>query len=153
MYPGITSFRESITSKAKANGIIEMGLGSIIKVDSIQRDERTVFNSQSQFWSILTLIALGKMHYEIQKADMQGKVKIVNTIYDAIYMEVLEDPSTIKWANEALVKCMNVDFLTNQKVHNDAECDLGYNLADSFTLSKTASVADIEATITKLKEA
>jgi hypothetical protein len=83
---------------------------------------------------------------------MQDKVFITNTIYDAIYMEVLEDSATIKWANEALVKCMNVDFLTNQIVANDAECDLGYNLANQLTISKTASIEEIEDTLTKLKE-
>jgi hypothetical protein len=152
MYPQITKWRDTVNHKAKQQGYIEMGLGAKIIVDNPDKDARTTFNSQSQFWSILTLIALAKMHYRIEQAGMQDKVLITNTIYDAIYMEVLEDLPTIKWANEALVDCMNVDFLKDQTVPNDAECELSTNLSNPIVLSKKATLEEIEQTINKLKE-
>jgi len=152
MYPGISAWRDEVLAKAKQQGEIEMGLGAHIIVDNIDKDARTVFNSQSQFWSILTLIALAKLHFKIQEANLQDDVLIVNTIYDAIYLEVRNDPTTIKWANEALVECMNVDFLINQTVANDAECELSYNLSNTLVLSKTASIEEIQQTLDKLKE-
>jgi len=152
MYPGITKWRDEVTHKANQQGEIEMGLGAKIKSDNINKDTRTLFNSQSQFWSILTLIALAKLHFRIQEANLQHDVLIVNTIYDAIYLEVRNEPSIIKWANEALVACMNVDFLENQIVPNDADCELSFNLSNPIVIPKTATLDQIQATIKQLKE-
>ena len=152
MYPGITAWRDEVLAKAKSQGYIEMGLGAKITIDDLNRDARTVFNSQSQFWSILTLLALAKLHYRIVEANLQDDVLIVNTIYDAIYLEVRDNPATIKWANETLIDCMQVDFIHGQIIPNDAECELSLNLAKVITLSKQATIFDIESTLAKLKE-
>jgi len=151
MYPYISKWRDEVLDKTKQQGYIEMGLGSRIICDNIHTDGRTIFNSQSQFWSVLTLIALAKMHNRIEEEGMQDKVLITNTIYDAIYMEVQDDPQTIIWANKTLVDCMNVDFIENQIVPNDAECELSINLSHPLVISKTATDEEVLKTLQIVK--
>jgi len=151
MYPQISEWRDEVLAKTKQQGYIEMGLGSRIICDNIHTDGRTIFNSQSQFWSVLTLIALAKMHNRIEEEGMQDRVLITNTIYDAIYMEVQDDPETIIWANKTLVDCMNVDFIEDQIVPNDAECELSINLSNPLVISKSATEEEILKTLQIVK--
>jgi len=145
LYPNVTKFREEyVLPMAKKEGEVYMGLGCRIRTDDPKRDIRTVTNSCSQFWSILTLIALAKMFWHIQKDGMQDRVTIVNTVYDACYLEVRKDPETIKWANKTLCKCMNVDFIEGQTVPNESACEIGPSLANHIELSQTATIEEIQ---------
>ena len=153
LYPGITDYRESyVLPTAKEKGEIHLGLGFNIKTDDPKKDIRTLANATCQFWSILTALAINKMHLLIDEQGYQDDVKVISTIYDSIYFEVAKKPRIIKWVNDNLIKVMSVDFMEDQTIKNEAESDIGYNWADMLTIPNNASISEIRATLTKLNE-
>ena len=140
MYPGITKFREDVILKAaKKDGYVHLGLGCTIKSDDVRKDSRTLFNAVSQFWSILTLLTINALHYEIDEASMGDDVKVTSTIYDSIYFIVKEDATVIKWLNDTIVPIMETDFLEDQIVPNSANLEIGENWSDMIELAHNIS--------------
>jgi len=146
LYPGVTQFREEyVTPTVECDHKIHMGMGSYLLTDSPGKDIRTLTNSCSQFWSILTLLTINKMHIEIAEAGMEDHVKCVSTIYDSIYFEVTDDAQVIKWLNDTLVPIMTTPFMENQSVQNEATSEIGYDWATMVQVKNNASVEDIQA--------
>ncbi len=144
MYPGITAYRENyVIPTAHNTGKLHMGLGCYIRSDDAERDQRTLQNSLAQFWSILTLLAINKLHHAIDEAGLQNDVIIVSSIYDAIYIEVTNDPTIIKWLNDTLVPIMLQDFIPDQAVPNDAEGEVGLDWYTTAKLPHNASLDEI----------
>lgn len=144
MYPSITAYREDyVVPTAKETGRIHMGLGCYINTDDPDRDVRTLQNSNAQFWSILTLLAINKLHQRIDEAGLQDDILVVSSIYDAIYVEVTADPVIIKWLNDTLVPIMLADFIPDQLVPNDAEGEIGYDWYTTTKLPHNASLSEI----------
>lgn len=153
LYPGITDYRENyVLTTAKSNGEIHLGLGFTLKTDDPDSDIRTLVNSTCQFWSILTALAINKMHQLIDKHSYQDDVKVISTIYDSIYFELTEDPAIIKWVNDNLIKILLVDFMENQTITNEAQSQIGYDWADMLAISNNASENDIKEVLVKLQE-
>ena len=147
LYPGITKFREEvILPQAREQGYIHMGLGARIYVDDVDKDARTLFNSVSQFWSILTLIAIHRLHNEMKE---RTDIAVNATIYDAIYGIVKADSASIKWLNDTVCPIMEQDFLIDQTVHNEANLEIGPNWADMIELQHNASIEDIQTILIK----
>lgn len=147
LYPGITDYRENyVLTTAQEFGEVHLGLGFTLKTDNPTKDIRTLANATCQFWSILTALTVNKMHQKIDEKGYQQDVKIVSTIYDSIYFEVTEDPELVKWVNDNLIAIMIKDFMENQEVKNESECEVGYNWAELTKIPNNASlnkVADI----------
>lgn len=153
MYPGITKFREGyVLPTAQINGEIHLGLGFTLKSDNPDKDIRTLNNACSQFWSILTLLTINKMHQLIDEAGLSQDIYITSSIYDSIYFEVRDNPETIKWLNDNLIPVMEQDFLENQIVHNSVDLEIGTSWAKLTTLPHNADVETIKSAIAKVKE-
>lgn len=153
MYPGITKFREGyVLPTAQINGEIHLGLGFTLKSDNPDKDIRTLNNACSQFWSILTLLTINKMHQLIDEAGLSQDIYITSSIYDSIYFEVRDNPETIKWLNDNLIPIMEQDFLENQIVHNSVDLEIGTSWAKLTTLPHNADIETIKSAITKVKE-
>lgn len=153
MYPGITQYREEyVIPTAMANGKIHMGMGCYIATDDPERDQRTLHNSTAQFWSILTLLAVNKLHQAIDDAGLQNDIKVISTIYDAIYVEVTQDANIVKWLNDTLVPIMLQDFIPDQIVHNDAEGEIGYDWYQTVKLPHNAPLDEIIQLMESLNE-
>jgi len=145
LYPGITDFRENyVLPTALEEGEIHLGLGFTLKTDDPSSDIRTLSNATCQFWSILTALAINKMHQLIDAKGYQDDVVVTSTIYDSIYFEVTKDPKIIKWVNDNLIKVMTTDFMENQVIKNKSECEIGLNWADLAKLPNNSSIKDIE---------
>jgi DNA polymerase I-like protein with 3'-5' exonuclease and polymerase domains len=145
LYPGITEYRETyVLPVAKKDGEIHLGLGFTLKTDDASNDIRSLANATCQFWSILTALAISKMHILIDEMGYQDDVKTISTIYDSIYYEVRDDPKIIKWVNDNLIKTMVVDFMEDQTIKNEADSDIGYNWSDMVTIPNNASVEEIK---------
>lgn len=140
LYKGITDFRENyVIPTVKAEGKIHLGLGCYLRSSNPNKEERTIFNACSQFWSILTLLAINKMHILIDEKGLQEDVKIISSIYDSIYMVVREDINTIKWVNDNIVPILTTNFIEDQIVPNEAVAEIGYNWYDTHKIPNNAS--------------
>ena len=148
LYPGITAFRENyVLPTAIEEGELHLGLGFMLKSDNPKGDIRTLANATCQFWSILTAIAINKMHQLIDEKGYEDDVVVTSTIYDSIYFEVTEDPEIIKWVNDNLIQVMTTDFMENQTIKNKSECEIGTNWAELHRIPNNASKDDIENTL------
>lgn len=151
LYPGITDYRENyVLPTAKQEGEIHLGLGFTLKTDDADSDIRTLSNATCQFWSILTALAINKMHQLIDEKGLQDDVIVTSTIYDSIYFEVTKDPEIIKWVNDNLIDTMLVDFMVDQTIHNEAVSEIGYNWADTKIISNGASINEIKQILKSL---
>lgn len=148
MFPGISQYREEyVLPTAEQQGYIHLGLGCIINTDDPERDIRTLNNATAQFWSILTLLTINKLHYLIDKAGYQNDIFVTATIYDSIYMEVRADPVVIQWLNNTIVPIMETDFMVNQIIKNEASLEIGPSWADLHNLPHEASLETIKKVI------
>jgi len=146
LYPGITEYREKyVAPTAKEEGQIHMGLGCYIKTNNANKDIRTLHNATCQFWSILTLLTINKMHHLIDEAGLQDRVQCISTIYDSIYFIVDADAELLKWVNDKLVPIMCTDFMVDQTIKNEATAEIGLDWADMEQISNRATAKEISA--------
>ena len=148
LFPGITKYREEyVLPTTEAQGQIHLGLGFTIKSDSPGRDIRTLNNATVQFWSILTALAISKVHQLIDDAGLQNDIFVTSTIYDSIYFEVRKDPSIVKWLNDHIIPIMTQDFMEGQIVPNDADLEIGTDWSNLVELPHNASLETIISTL------
>lgn len=146
LYPGVTQFREEfVAPTALATKKIHMGLGCYLHTDDPKRDIRTLTNGCSQFWSILTLLTINKMHHLIDEAMLSSDILCVSSIYDSIYYQVTAEPSVVKWLNDTLIEVMITPWVENQTVPNEAAAEIGLSWADLHPLPHNASLSEIES--------
>lgn len=148
LYPGVRTYiDEYVLPTVKQNGKLHLGLGFYISSDYPDKDYRTLHNATIQFWSILSILSINKLHQLIDQAGLQDDVKVISSIYDSIYIQVTEDPSIIKWTNDNLITCMTRDFMPNQRVKNEAESEIGLNWADLYPLPNNSDELTISMTL------
>jgi DNA polymerase-1 len=150
MFPGITEFREGVTEDAEAKGYTHLGLGCRLYTSDVGKEVRTIFNANSQFWSILTLLTINKMHTLIDEAGYTDDIKCISTIYDSIYFLVKEDAEIISWLNHNLINTMCMDYLVDQVVPNTAESEIGRNWAELVEIPNRCSTEDVEKVLKDL---
>jgi DNA polymerase-1 len=154
LYPGITKYREEyVLPTAKKDGELHLGLGFKILTDNAERDIRTVANASVQYWSILTLLAVSKIHQLIDEDSMEARIMVTSTIYDAIYFEIDKDPEVVKWLNDRIIPIMATDFMPNQIVPNDCDLCIGSSWADydNYHLPHNASLEEITTIINSIE--
>ena len=153
LYPDITRYREEyVLPTTIEQGYLHLGLGCRIYSDDPAGDIRTINNATSQFWSILTLIAINEVNHRISEEGLEDKIQVCSTIYDSIYFYVENDAETIKWLNDNAVEAICVDYLEDQVVKNEAEGEIGKNWADLHKVLNKASTEDISKVLEKVHE-
>ena len=152
MFPDITKFRNEIVKKSKTVGYTHLGLGCRLYTGDVDKEVRTLFNANSQFWSILTLLTINKMHSLIDTAGLADDIKCISTIYDSIYFIVKEDPKTIVWLNDRLISTMCRSYLKDQKVRNTATAEIGYNWSNLTELPNSCSIAHVTKTLKEMND-
>jgi len=150
MYPQITQMRDKALQVAKQKGYLHLGLGCRIYSDDIDKDSRTLFNSLSQFWSVITLLALDALYEKIDNEDMGELVKPNATIYDAIYGIVKADAESIKWLNDTIVPLMTTQIFKGEIISNEASLDIGPNWSDVVELPNNATIQQIQEVIAEI---
>ena len=146
LYPKITEYRENyVLPTAKQHKKLHLGLGFYINTKDPDSDIRTLANASIQFWSILSILAINELHRRIDSAGYQSQIKVISSIYDSIYLEVLDDPAIIQWANNNLIECMTRDFMPNQSVPNVAESEIGYDWATLKGIPNNATLDEISS--------
>lgn len=148
LYASINDMRTNIEILAKQNGRVHYGLGCFINTNNPSKEIRTLFNGCSQFWSILTLLTINKMHYLIDKKNLNDDIKIISTIYDSIYFKLKCVPELIKWLNDTIISIITTNYLKNIIVHNLAIGEIGYDWYNTCKLENNCST---EFIVDKLK--
>lgn len=150
LYPGVTAYRENYVLKsARENGFIHMGLGARIYTDSPDKDIRTLTNSTCQFWSILSLLTINKLHQLIDEAGYQNDIIITSSIYDSIYFCIRDDAKIIKWLNDVIVPVMETKYMAGQILDNSVDLEIGPDWYELYKLPHNAPVEEISAIRTK----
>ena len=145
LYSGITKYREDyVLPTAQKHGRIHMGLGAYLKTDDPNADIRTLNNSTCQFWSIVTLLAINKVHQWIDANHYENDIICTSTIYDSIYYIVRKDAHIIKALNDFIVPVLTKDFMENQTIHNEAVGEIGPNWAKLTQVPNNASLEQIQ---------
>lgn len=147
LYVDITTMRNNVLKTAKEKGKVHLGLGCILNSENPEMEIRTDFNACSQFWSILTLLTINKMHHLIDKYNFQEDVKVVSSIYDSIYLLVTCDADIIKWVNDTIIPIMTTPYLEDMIVPNEAEGEIGFNWYDTVKIPNNASLKEISLAI------
>lgn len=151
LFPGISEYRENyVLPTCQTEGSLHLGLGCNIDTDDADKDIRTLANASIQYWSILTLLAINKLHQLIDEANMQNDILVTATIYDSIYFEVRKDPSVIKWLNDHIVPIMETDFMEAQIVPNEARLEIGPSWANLTELSDITTEVEIQTILDSL---
>ena len=149
LYPGITKFRDEVITKAEDQGYTHLGLGCRMYSSDINKDSLTIFNANSQFWSVITLLCINKFHSCIDNEDKD--VRVIATIYDSIYMIAKEDVDTIHWVNETIVPIITTPIFKDEIIHNSAVIEIGRNWANLTKIPNGCSIVEIEKTLKELK--
>ena len=102
-------------------------------------------------WSILTILTINKLHQLIDSNGLQNKVKVISTIYDSIYLDVVKEPEVIKWVNDNIIHLLTSDFIPNQRIPNSAEAEIGLNWADLVAIPNNATLEDITTILSTLE--
>jgi hypothetical protein len=152
LYTGISAMRDKVLDKAVNTGRIHLGLGCYMNTSDPENEIRTLFNANSQFWSIMTILTINKMHHLIDEHGYTDKIQIVSSIYDSIYIHLKAEPEIIKWVNDTIIPIVTTDFLTDTIVHNEAEGEIGFNWYDTVKINNNASLGEIIQAIEKAKE-
>ena len=154
MYPGITKYREEyVLPTANREGELHLGLGCKILTDNAHKDIRTLNNNSAQYWSILTLLSVNKIHQLIDGDNMQDRIMVTSTIYDSVFFEIDKDPEVVKWLNDRIIPIMATDFMPNQIVPNDCDLCIGSSWADydNYHLPHNASLEEITTIINSIE--
>ena len=117
-----------------------------------EKEIRTIFNACSQFWSILTLLTINKIHSLIKEKGYENDIKVVSSIYDSIYLHVRCDAELIKWVNDTIIPILTIDFLEDIIVSNEAEGEIGLNWYDTVKVHNNANIQEIQTAIQKAYE-
>ena len=151
LYPGITDYRENYVLPAtRQQGYIHLGLGCRMYSSNPDEAIRTLNNATVQFWSILTLIAINEFNYQVDKEGLDTEIEISSTIYDSMYLHVTADAELLKWVNDTLVPIMCVQYLEEERIHNEASGEIGLNWADLHKIQNGATTEEIHEVLKSL---
>lgn len=151
LYPQLNIFKNKVIEFAEENGYIHLGLGCRLFSSNIEKDNRTIFNACSQFWSILTLLAIHDLHVYLKENNItNNEVQVISTIYDSIYILIKENVSLIKQVNDFIIPKLTKDFIEGQIVPNEAEGEIGYDWYNTVRIHNGASKDEIGKSLSKL---
>lgn len=152
LYPKVRQYVDTyVIPTADHYGRLHLGLGFYLNTEDANRDFRTLHNATCQFWSVLTILTINKLHQLINENGMQSRVKVISSIYDSIYLDVDKDPEVIKWVNDTIIPLLTTDFIPNQRIPNSAEAEIGLNWADLVAIPNNATLDDITTILSTLE--
>jgi DNA polymerase I-like protein with 3'-5' exonuclease and polymerase domains len=153
LYKGISTFREKVLRKASKDKELHLGLGCSLKSFNPHWEIRTLFNACSQFWNILILLAINKIHKIIDEKGLSNDIKTIATIHDSVYFLVKDNIKTVKILNDTVIPIITQDFLIDRTVPNKAKAEIGYNWYDLVPISNNASYAEIRKALNTVRQA
>ena len=153
----IKDYQREATLTAKKLGYYMTPLGLKVRASELNGTDtesiaRSGTNALSQGPAGMIMInAISKIQQRIEEAGLDEDIVIINTIHDACYAYVREDPSIIKWYNDNLIECMVEDYKTDQVLKLRANLDIGYSWDTQIELTNNAQLAEIKRILVEAK--
>jgi len=113
-------------------------------------EARSANNAVTQSWGMLINRALIATNKLIEKANMEYDIYPINTIHDAAYFLVKDDPMSVKFLNDTLIKEMQWNAhpsISSNEVTMEANLEIGKSWDKQFTLPNNASIEKIKEII------
>ena len=113
-------------------------------------EARSANNAVTQSWGMLINRALIATNKLIEEAEMEYDIYPINTIHDAAYFLVKDDPMSVKFLNDTLIKEMQWNAhpsIASNEVTMEANLEIGKSWDKQFTLPNNASIEKIKEII------
>ena len=113
-------------------------------------EARSANNAVTQSWGMLINRALIATNNILEQSDMVYDIYPINTIHDAAYFLVKDDPMSVKFLNDTLIKEMQWNAhpsIFSNEVKMEANLEIGKSWDKQFTLPNNASIEKIKEII------
>ena len=131
LYHGVKAYIDNyVVKQATKAGEVYGLLGLRIKSNSPKGDVRTLHNFTIQSFSILTLLVIAILTKRVTAKGYDNKIIITNTIYDSMYIDVIDDLEVRNWLDTNIKELMLKDYLIGAIVPNDTSVEIGSNLKE-----------------------
>ena len=135
-------------------------LGSILDKHAYSSALRSLFNMRTQSGALIISQAIFLLQEWIEKQGWETKIKITNSVYDSIYIEIVDDEKIIAEVSNKLVEFMSPDYhkLAPQIPDEDcyiplgAEAELGHSWVSEVTIPYPANEDNVKEKLKELKE-
>lgn len=160
LYAGIEDFANDNIEYAIEHGYVECAFGLRLRTPVLESlssstqykpyaaksEGRSANNAVTQSWGMLTNRALIAIEKRIRTSEFWEDIRMCNTIHDALYFLVKEDPAPVKWLNDYLIEEMEWNdhpLIKSTEVTMGAELDIGHSWDNMITLPNNATAQQI----------
>ena len=162
MYEVSTIYANTLKHRAVKQGYIDLAFGMKLRTPVLgktaangnlpyqaEAEGRSAYNADSQSYGLLMNRALIQVDNELsQESDeLQDSILPLNTIHDAGYYLVRNEPKYVKWLNDHLINAMtwqDLPPIRSNDIIIGAELDVGYSWDNCKTLPNNASITEVE---------
>ncbi len=117
----------------------------------IAKETRVIGNFAIQSGNILTLLRAIEFQDWVEKEGLTDRVRIFNSIHDAVYFYIDKDVELIERVNKKIVELLTRDYKKDQVIPLEAELDIGANWKNQKTLPNNATKSEILGTIADIE--
>lgn len=160
LYSGLAEFSRKNIDFARRNGYVECAFGLKLRTPRLEgtigkeltpeqeTEGRSCSNAVTQSYGLLMNRALIEFRELVDASTYRESIRLINTIHDAGYLLVKNDPEVLKWVNDNFIKCMlwqEDPLLKSDDVKMGAELDIGKSWDKPYTLKNEASLEEVIA--------
>jgi DNA polymerase-1 len=113
---------------------------------------RTMGNMLIQSSGFVVNRAVWKIQDRLEADGKDDTIKLINTIHDAIYAICPNNYEDVKYLNTIVVEEMTKDFRVEQRIHNEAELDIGTTWAEQITIPNELTEDKYDEIMEKIKK-
>lgn len=160
----VSQTEEELLEKSYTTGFFGLkargDIGNILNSSKYQSALRSLFNMRTQSGALIISQAIFKLQDWIEEKGYETKVKITNSVYDSIYIEIIDDAKIIQETSNKLVEVMCPDYHKYAPQIPDescyiplgAEAEIGYSWVAKSAIPNNASLEDVEQALKVIKE-
>lgn len=162
LYTGLAEFSKNNAIFAGKNGYVKCAFGMKLRtpllkarydgafVDDVkaEAEARSSSNATTQSYGMLMNRAIIAFRKTVEQSEYRHRIRFINTIHDAVYLLVKNEPEVIKFVNDELIKEMEWQddpLLRSNEVKLGAELDIGKSWDKQLTLKNGLSLEDIQS--------
>jgi len=152
-YKGVKAYYDNNIAFAEENGyVVSEFSGLTLRTPNInandeatrEREIRVLCNFLIQSSAFMLLRYLTDFMKWVEDNGYENKIKIVNSIYDSIYMYIDEDYELLAEVNKVFPEIMTRPLWEDELLHHELEMDVGRDWKDQKTLPAGATAEFIE---------